>query len=222
MTVSGFNKTHYMHTKGPYTEEAPNAIYALLFADDLQAFLQGKEAPEAYPWPTLFDAGAGDSDLLAVARDTTLESRLRLLAYHRLRSAGQPIEEKELLGVVVEVGMDDGLDALATYREGTARYINYTGSMIIWESPDQVSLEIAAQLFNESMNIVRQIGPWNNPRKPWPGKGVVRISFLVSDGLYFGEGPINVLFNDAMGGPALRSATAMMQYLTSKASGKAK
>jgi len=45
----------------------------------------------------------------------------------------------------------------------------------------------------------------------------VRISFLVTDGLYFGEGPINVLFSDALAAPALSSATALMQYLVNRA-----
>ena len=133
-----------------------------------------------------------------------------------LRAAGEPIEEKELLGVIVEVGMDDGLDALASYKDGTGRYINYTGKMIISEAPDDVLIDITAQLFRDSMSIVQRIGPWDGARKPHPVKGKVRITFLVSDGLYFGEGPINVLFNDAMAAPALSSATALMNYMTNR------
>jgi hypothetical protein len=44
----------------------------------------------------------------------------------------------------------------------------------------------------------------------------MRITFLVSDGLYFGEGPINDLFNDPMAKPALITATELMRYLTEK------
>ena len=39
-----------------------------------------------------------------------------------------------VLGVIVEVGLDEGLDVLASYQDGTARYINYTGKMILWGS----------------------------------------------------------------------------------------
>ena len=202
---------------GPYKGDGPNAIYVQLFADDLQGFLHGHDVPAGYPWTTIYDTAAEKEALLSIGRDKEVDARLRLLAYHRLRTSGVSIEEKDILGVVVEVGMDLGLDALGVYPDGVARYINYTESMVIWDAPDAVSREIATQLMQDSLRIVQQIGPWEGPRKAPPPKGNVRISFLVSDGLYFGEGPINVLFNDPMGGPALQSATAMMQYITEKA-----
>jgi hypothetical protein len=46
---------------------------------------------------------------------------------------------------------------------------------------------------------------------------MLRISFLVSNKLYFGEGPIDVLFNDGLAGPALLAATNLMKYITEKA-----
>jgi hypothetical protein len=63
---------------------------------------------------------------------------------------------------------------------------------------------------------VNKIGVWDKPRRPNPTKGNVRITFLVSDGLYFGEGPMNILFNDEMASPALTNATELMKYLTEK------
>lgn len=203
--------------QGPYTSPAPNAIYVQLFADDLVGFINGHDVPAGYPWTTIYDDTANHEALLAIGRDQSLDARLRLLAYKRLRTSGYAITDKVLLGVVVEVGMEHGLDALGVYPDGVARYINYTERMVIWDAPDQTSKEIATQLMNDSLNIVRQIGPWEGPRKAPPPTGHVRISFLMSDGLYFGEGPIQVLFNDPMGGPALQSATAMMQYITEKA-----
>jgi hypothetical protein len=200
----------------PYRDEAINVIYSLLFSDDLSLIHIAPDAANAYPWSILLSSETGEQSLHTLASDTSLESRARLLAYHRIRQAGHQVDEKELLGVIVEVGLDEGLDVLASYQDGTARYINYTGRMIIWESPDEASRAITNQLFHDSMNIVRRIGPWSGARRPHPAKGVVRISFLVSDGLYFGEGPINVLFNDALAAPALSAATALMQYLAGR------
>lgn len=125
-------------------------------------------------------------------------------------------KKKELLAVIVEVGLDNGLDALASFNDGTARYINQTGKILVWETTDEKSMELTQDLFLKSQNIVNQIGAWDKPRRPAPTKGNVRITFLVSDGLYFGEGPINVLFNDPMASPALTSATNLMKYLTEK------
>lgn len=53
--------------------------------------------------------------------------------------------------------------------------------------------------------------------RPHPTKGTARITFLVSDGLYFGEGPMDIIFNDPLASPALTSATELMQYVTEKA-----
>jgi len=180
----------------PYHEDAVNAIYALLFGDDPSLFKQGATIDAGSPWVILTAQEPDYNDLLKIASDATQETRVRLLAYHLVRTNGFPVEEKELLAVIVEVGLDEGLDVLAAYQDGTARYINYTGKMIIWDAPDQTSREITHQLFGDSKIILGRIGPWDGPRRPYPPKGVVRISFLAADGLYFGEGQVNVLFNE--------------------------
>lgn len=206
-----------VHSSLPYHDDATNTIYELLFCDNIDLFKTGNTSSAGYPWNILFAPSADISGLQKIIFDDGLESRLKILASNALIKHGQPVEEKELFGVIVEVGLDEGLDVLAAYQDGTARYINYTGKMIIWDTADKTSEEITAQLFMDSLNIVHRIGPWNAARRPCPGKGTVRISFLVSDGLYFGEGPINVLFSDALAAPALSSATALMQYLANRA-----
>jgi hypothetical protein len=121
-----------------------------------------------------------------------------------------------LLAVIVEIGLPQGLDVLASFKDGSARYINQTEKILVWETKDENSNILTSKLFAESANVVKQIGPWLEPRRPHPSKGNVRITFLVSDGLYFGEGPMNVLFNDPLASPALTAATELMKYLTEK------
>lgn len=200
----------------PYHDNTVNVIYELLFCDKIELYRTGHNASDTYPWDILFAPTPDIKDLKKIILDDKVETRVKILAYDALRKRGQPVEEKELLGVIVEVGLDDGLDTLASYKDGTGRYINYTGKMIISDAPDEVLKDITAQLFRDSMTIVGRIGPWDGARKPHPVKGNVRITFLVSDGLYFGEGPINVLFSDAMAAPALSSATALMNYMTNR------
>ncbi|MEQ1746015.1 MAG: hypothetical protein ABMA02_11345 [Saprospiraceae bacterium] len=196
---------------GPYHDEATNQIYQLLFCD--YAELYGGNS--AYPFDILLSPTSSIADLQKVIDDSGTEARAKMLAYNLQMAQGHSPAKRELLGVVVEVGMDEGLDTLAAFSDKSARYINYTGSAIIWENPDDATAnQLIQDLFNKSINIVSKIGPWGNPRKPHPATGMVRLSFLVSDGLYFGEGPIQVLFNDAMANPALMSATALMQFLT--------
>ncbi|MEO7522637.1 MAG: hypothetical protein ABIT58_01005 [Ferruginibacter sp.] len=68
----------------------------------------------------------------------------------------------------------------------------------------------------QSENVLKQIGPWDGERMPAPTGENVRLNFLVSDGIYFGQGPFNVLEKDKMGGPALKSAAKLMNFMIDK------
>ncbi|HEY4286574.1 MAG TPA: hypothetical protein VGN00_05700 [Puia sp.] len=157
-----------------------------------------------------------------IIADSDSDPRVKALAYNRLLAGGHKPEKKELFAIIVEVGLDGGLDVLASFNDGTARYINQTGKILIWETTDKASKELTEKLFSEGRQVISQIGPWDKPRRPYPGKGTVRVTFLVSDGLYFGEGPMNVLFSDPMAGPVLNTAAELMKYLTEKALEKQK
>lgn len=199
----------------PYTEPAINTLYEMLFCDELALFSQNTTAPLTGPWQALLNEGTSEAALREMVADAGQPSRIRLLASQQLRSRGVPVAH-ELLGVIVELGLEGGLDVLAAFKDGTARYFNYTGKVLIWESPSPDSNAIINKLFAESQRIVSQIGLWRKPRKIFPAKGLLRISFLGTDGLYFGEGPIQVMFDDTMSAPAIREATALLQFLTSQ------
>lgn len=207
-------------TKGPYRKEALNLFYELLFCDNLNLYKNNVRDASEYPWNVLFSDTVSISELQRIIDDELSESRLKLLAYQKLRTAGHAIPKTELLGVVVEVGLNIGLDVLASFRDGTARYINQSENMLVWDTKDEQSEALTKQLFLEGEAILPGIGPWPHARKPYPAKGHARISFLVSDGLYFGEGSIDSLFNDVLGKPALAAATELMKYLTRRAEEK--
>ena len=193
-----------------YRDPAIDQIYELLFCDDLERY---RGDTSAYPWSVLFASPPNIPDLEKLVNDDEVETRSRILAANLLRSLGKPDDGKHLFGVIVEVGMDEGLDTLAAYEDGTARYINYTGSMIVWENRTTESDELIVDLFAAARNVVEQIGPWDAERLNRPKAGNVRLSFLVSDGLYFGEGPFEDLANDPIGGPVIAAATKLMQFL---------
>ncbi|HEY4064717.1 MAG TPA: hypothetical protein VGM30_22595 [Puia sp.] len=207
----------------PYKDSAANLVYNLLFCDDLELYKANTQPPYSYPFDILFPDISTAADLQKIIDDAAMDTRVRVLAYNKERASGRNPERKELLAVIVEVGLDGGLDVLASFKNGSARYINQTGKILIWETmTDTKANELTKDLFVKSQQVVNQIGPWDNPRRPHPAKGSTRITFLVSDGLYFGEAPTNVLFNDPLAGPALKSATGLMQYLTEKSLKKEK
>jgi len=123
---------------------------------------------------------------------------------------------KEISAVIIEVGLPEGLDVVAAFKDGSARYINYSGKMIIWETHTEESGRLIEQLFADSMEVVKKIGPWAEPRREPPANGLVRLSFIVSEELYFGEGSFEVLQKDPLGGPVISDAILLMQFLIDK------
>jgi hypothetical protein len=202
----------------PYADESVNLIYNMLFCDNIDLYKKNSHGTFTYPWDILFSDGVNYNDLNKIIADPQVESRTKVLAYNRLLSDGHFENKKEILGVVVEVGLDEGLDVLAVFKDGSARYINYTGKIIIWDTKDDFFFSLKNKLFFQSEKIVKEIGPWDENRQPNPENGQVRISFLVSEGLYLGQGPVNALFNDPKAGPILKTASEIMGLMIDTAS----
>ncbi|GAB2962493.1 hypothetical protein GCM10027048_33810 [Hymenobacter coalescens] len=91
-----------------------------------------------------------------------------------------------MLGVVVEVGMEQGFDLVAAYADGTARYYNYSGAGVVWERPDDSLAAPVQALLAAGERVVGQIGPWEQPRPAAPPQGSARINMLTPAGLHFG------------------------------------
>ncbi|MDX1436264.1 MAG: hypothetical protein R3335_05610 [Anaerolineales bacterium] len=200
-----------------------------LFGDmPLSAWAGDESHAEREPWRWFSAArehlDAGDQ-ALAVAQlqrvigAPGLETRHYLQAWHFLRQLGVAPPEtaaKNVLGVVLEVSLADGLDLIAAYADHSARYFNFSGGGVIWDSPDDsLNPEIEA-LLRAAEDIVQNIGPWEEERPPPPPVGQVRVNILAPGGLHFGQAPFEDLANDAMGGPIVQAALALMQALIAK------
>jgi len=201
----------------PYPDDATNKIYNLLFCDDLSLFRTNFQGAAEGPWKSLFADPKDPAGLEALASNLTEESRLRILAFNALGKKAASTHPKELLGVIIEVGLEQGLDTLAAYRDLRARYINQSGKMIIWETSEPAVDERIRNLFENAARVVEKIGPWEDARLPPPTFGLLRMTFLVSDGLYFGQGPMKDLQLDPLGAPVVNSATELLLELTSRA-----
>jgi hypothetical protein len=152
-----------------------------------------------------------------IAQMPNLESRHTLQAWHYLRQHGaQPAvqQAKTVYGVVVEVSMKQGLDILAAYLDGTARYYNYSGSGIVWERPNGVLDAPIKALLDAGQQIALMIGPWEQERPPAPTGGQVRLSMLTPSGIHFGQGTFETLGQDPKGQLLISTATTLMQQMT--------
>ena len=193
----------------PYQQASLDLVYNLLFCDDPALF-----RPKAGDAKGVLGVVASESpsvdELARVAADESVESRLRALAYHRLRQADASVPKGRLLGVIVEYPLERGLDVLGVFADGRVRYINQTGKLAVFE---KLPADLAAKqkiLMKASGAAIRAMGPWDGPRLAPPAAGLVRLTFLVSDGLYFGEGPPAAIGSDDIGGPVLTAATQLV------------
>jgi hypothetical protein len=194
----------------PYADDATNAIYNLLFCDDMAAFLvKPDEIPTS--WQALLSVDRPEvAALSALAADSGQEGRIRALAFGRLRALGHEVPKGILLGVITEVGLDSGLDTLAAYSDGGVRYINQSGEMAFVEGRIEQTKDTLPKLFAAGQHAVDRLKPLEGPRWAPPPKGTVRFTFLTSDGLYFGQGPMSAMQRDAMGSSILEPATELL------------
>jgi hypothetical protein len=154
---------------------------------------------------------------VAAMRD--VESRHTLQAWHFLRLLGQAVpaeEAKRVLGVVVEVALPEGLDVLAAYADRRARYWNHANAGAVWERPDDSMDGLIDRMLSIARGVVEQIGPWDGARPGPPTTGQLRLNMLTPSGLHFGQGPMDVLTRDPMGGPLFAAGAELMKALVER------
>jgi len=157
-----------------------------------------------------------------IAEMEGIESRHIAQAWCFLRATGVApgrAEGKRLLGVVVEVSIEGGVDLLAAYPDGTARYWNHGGGGVVWERADDSMEPLVQSLLSAGQRILDVIGPWEEARPAAPTGGMVRLNMLSPSGLHFGQASFPVLRADPMARPVVDAALALMQGLIAKQAG---
>ncbi len=204
-----------------------NALRELLFADLGPAEARAVFAKGGAATASLLEladaAERGDVGAarraLAKAPAADAETRLHLQAWTLARQTGvDPGEDaKAVLGVVVDMGLDDGLDTLAGFADGSARYLNHSGAAIVWEVPDMAIGQLVRALLDEAAIIVTMGAPLDGPRLPPPPRGHTMLSVLTRAGIYVGAGPVQAISEDPRGGPGSQAATELLQVLVQRA-----
>ena len=200
----------------PYKEPGVNIEYNTLFCDNKELFRPaGKPAGI---WKVIFTREPVIESLKAIAEDTKVETRSRLLAYNVLRNRGV-INAKEVLGVVIEVAAE-GSDTLAVYKDLSARYINSTGKSMVWESgagAGSGTNEKIQSILTISQKIIGKAELWKQPRPAPPLAGEFRITFLSADGTYIGDGKLAEIKSDAVASALVAQAGEIMVAMNKRA-----
>jgi hypothetical protein len=199
----------------PYKNPGVNQLYNLLFCDNFSLFGDGEV--EAGPLAEVL-ADAPDLRMLErIGNDLDAESRVRALAFRRLQAMNVSVPSRRLLGAIIEWPQKNGLDVLAAFPDGRLRYINHTEKLAIFELTPPDLIAHGEELLRASQRIVNRSGPWGRPRLPPPQGDLIRMNFLVSDGLYFGQGSHSALMADRFAPPVINAATQLLRMLVDAA-----
>lgn len=118
-----------------------------------------------------------------------LEIRIVLWIWSALRELGTSPEPKyayEVLGVIVEFPSGDSYDTLAAYVDGTARYLNFSGRAIFWDSPDAPIKGLCQSLVDFAIPASSRATPRKNLALPKHGG---QVTLLTRSGIFVIKDP---------------------------------
>ena len=146
------------------------------------------------------------------------ESRVRLQAWTLARVVGlEPrADARRVRGVIVEMGLEQGVDTVAAFEDGSARYLNQGGGGVFWDAaePDGGEVRAAISRLLETAQVVADAtGPLDGRRPGPPAQGSAAIWLLTDGGIHLGTGPADVLTQDGLGGPVISAAIGLMTAL---------
>ncbi|HEX9019537.1 MAG TPA: hypothetical protein VF806_10130 [Anaerolineaceae bacterium] len=154
-----------------------------------------------YPWMLMaaaqvklkMEETAEAGRLLRAVTLLSSDARLRLWAWHNLRLLGKypsPDLGRQVLGVIIEVPFEERMDTLAAYADGTARYINHQGGVIVWDRVDETITPLVMAVIRESaQDKMAPLGALQEERVEAPiPDGAVRLNLLTPAGIYVWQG----------------------------------
>jgi hypothetical protein len=135
----------------------------------------------------LVDAGKKEEAVATLRRilDTpNLEIRIQLWVWSALRELGQTPDPKfanEVLGAVIEFPSGGGYDTLAAYVDGSARYLNFSGSGIFWDAENTKIKAMCQALVDSTILVSSHAKPRTSLSLP---KGTAQVTMLTRSGLF--------------------------------------
>lgn len=184
-----------------------------------------REGPLEEPWPLFRGAWtarkngdfAGCRALLEqVTAMVDVESRHHVQAWHFLRELGREPssgEAKDVLGIIIEKGLPDGIEVLGAYEDHTARYWGADGVGILWSRANANLDDEFDALFAVAHVAVKKVKPRKGEHPPVPVLGAIQISFLTPSGLHLGTGPAAILPRDPLAKSLVDRGEALVDKL---------
>jgi hypothetical protein len=143
---------------------------------------------------------AGAANLLRQLTSSSTDSRIRLWSWTALRGLGETPDAAtaaRVEGVIAEVEVGEGVDTLAAYRDGTARYLLHSGAKVIWDAPDKRLAAAIDACIAAAEAAAAQLAPGRLPGEP--ASGLARLTALTAAGPRAAEEPLAEIARE--GGP---------------------
>jgi len=125
------------------------------------------------------------------------------------KPASETQQRTDVYAVILEVGLDVGVDVLAAFAGERARFLNHTGDVSMWEGGDGPAARLIAETLERAKTIAQAAAEQQSDRPPAPEDGTIRISVFTGAGVHRAHGPIDE-FNDH---PVFNAAVDLMNEL---------
>ncbi len=142
-----------------------------------------------------------------------LETRQILWIWSALRELGEQPEREsagEILGAVIEVPVQRAYNTLAAYRDGSARYLNYSGAAIVWDAPDPTIKALCQGFLDSTIRVSAGALPRTSVLLPKSGG---QVTLLTRSGMHAVSDPPESVVKAA--------ATLMMELINRAKDGNA-
>ena len=191
-----------------------------------------REGPAEEPWPRFRAAWTakkiGDlagccAFLEQVTAMVDVEARHHVQAWHYLRELGRAAPEaeaKDVLGIIIEKGLPEGVEVLGAYEDHTARFWGADGVGILWSRANANLDDEFDALFAIAQVAVKKIKPRKGEHPPVPGLDLIQISFLTPSGIHLGMGPASILPQDPLAKSLVDRGAALVDKLLAQRNDK--
>lgn len=173
-------------TYAPYQNERLDALYNLQFCEFPE--LNPNSSHQHRLCQQLLTTDHTPRILQSLAFNEGEETHIRIQAFQKMRQQQLPVPYKLLLGVIIEVGLGEGLEILSVYTDERVRYISAEKRLAVVETPTPALEQLIHKLLQDANTYMKDLSPCHSPRHQPPSYGCARFTFLASDGIYVGEG----------------------------------
>lgn len=149
---------------------------------------------EAAKWVDAGQKSEAIAQLRSVLEMPQLETRLALWVWSALRELGVEPDAThafEVLGAIIEVPSHGAYDTLAAYSDGTARYLNFSGHAIFWDTADAQVHALCRAFVNSTIPASSRATPRTDLSLPQTG---ARVTLLTRAGNYAFDNPPDPVF----------------------------